>query len=76
VVTHPFLPQGCAALALPHSLLLHPAGNVGGVEEAVSMLRGVESMTEGGAAYGQTVRAEKKKVLPMARFGVLGVWEG
>ena len=49
-VTHPFLPQGCVALALPHSLLLYPAGNVDRVEEAMSVLRGVESMDEGGAA--------------------------
>ena len=49
-VTHPFLPQGCAALALPHSLLLYPAGNVGRVEEVMSVLRGVESIDEGGAA--------------------------
>ena len=74
MVTHPFLPQGCAALALPHSLLLHPAGNVGGVEEAVSMLRGVESMREERLTAKQCV--EKKKVPPMARFGVWGVWEG
>ena len=49
-VTHPFLPQGCVALALPHSLLLHPAGNVGRVEEVRSVLRGVESIDEGGVA--------------------------
>ena len=48
--THPFLPQGCVALALPHSLLLHPAGDVGRVEEVMSVLHGVESIDEGGVA--------------------------
>ena len=63
-VTHPFLPQGCAALALPHSLLLYLAGNVGRVEEVMSVLRGVESIDEGvadvdGQTCTVTVRGEK-----------------
>ena len=75
MVTHPFLPQGCAALALPPSLLLHPAGNVGGVEEAMSMLRGVESMNEGGAADGKQC-ARRKKRRPWHGLGFWGFGRG
>ena len=70
-VTHTFLPQDCVALAtvaLPHSLLLHPVGatvgNVGGVEEAMSVLRSVESMDEG-ALTDNSARGEKRCCSPM-----------
>ena len=83
-VTHTFLPQDCVALAtvaLPHSLLLHPVGatvgNVGGVEEAMSVLRSVESMDEG--ARRTTVSGGKKGAAAPCEHGTLwgfGVWEG
>ena len=85
-VTHTFLPQDCVALAtvaLPHSLLLHPVGatvgNVGGVEEAMSVLRSVESMDEDeGALTDNSARGKKGAAAP-CNHGTLwgfGVWEG
>ena len=84
---HPHISSpGCVALAtvaLPHSLLLHPVGatvgNVGGVEEAMSVLRSVESMDEDeGALTDNSARGKKGAAAP-CNHGTLwgfGVWEG